>query len=189
MRMFVAAVPPEEVLADLDEFWQVRRDAAGFRSSAPESWHLTLAFLAEVRERQLDGLLERLEQAVAKRSRFDLVIAGGGAFPDPLRAKVLYAGVAGDTDELGRLVTGARLAASTAGVAVDGARFHPHLTLARFGRPAQVARWIQVLDTYRGPPWTVEEVALVESHLGEGPRGRPRHETVARFPLTEAHLG
>ena len=189
MRMFVAVVPPETVVADLDGFWEVRREAAGFRWAAPEQWHLTLAFLAEVRERQLDALAERLEQAAAKRSTFGLAVAGGGAFPDPLRAKVLYAGVVGDVAELGRLAAGARRAAGAAGSTVDGNRFQPHLTLARFGHPQQVVRWIQVLDTYRGPDWTVEEVALIQSHLREGPRGRPRYETVATFPLTEARLG
>ena len=187
--MFVAVIPPERVWADLDGFWEARRAAAGFRWSAPEQWHLTLAFLADLKERQLDGLLERLEQAAATRSSFELAVAGGGAFPDPLRAKVLYAGVEGGLEELGRLAAGTRRAVSTAGGAVDGSRFRPHLTLARFGHPQPVARWIQVLDTYRGPAWTVAEMVLIESHLGEGPRGRPRHRRVATFPLTEARLG
>jgi len=31
MRMFVALVPPEEALEDLDEFLEVRREAGPFR--------------------------------------------------------------------------------------------------------------------------------------------------------------
>jgi hypothetical protein len=29
-------------------------------------------------------------------------------------------------------------------------------------------------------------VALVESHLGQGPRNRPRHEVVDTFPLRDS---
>ena len=65
----------------------------------------------------------------------------------------------------------------------DGRRFRAHLTLARLGRPSEATRWVRVLDAYRGPSWTLDEVALVASHLGEGPRGRARHEVVESFAL------
>ena len=99
----------------------------------------------------------------------------------PDAARVLFAGVEGSFDDLSR---SARNAANAAGVAVDGQRFHPHVTLARLGRPANVTKWVRLLDSYTGPTWSVSELALVESHLGEGPRGRPRHEVVDSFPLT-----
>jgi 2'-5' RNA ligase len=58
------------------------------------------------------------------------------------------------------------------------------VTLARTGRPVEVTRWLRVLDGYRGPGWRAGEVALIASHLGEGPRRRPRYELVDTFPLT-----
>jgi 2'-5' RNA ligase len=45
-----------------------------------------------------------------------------------------------------------------------------------------------VLEAYRGPTWTATEVTLVESHLGEGPRRRPRYEVVGTFPLGRGNL-
>jgi 2'-5' RNA ligase len=183
-RMFVAVVPPEAATEDLDEFLSVRRDAArsveGFRWSSAEQWHLTLAFMADVPDRSLDDLVDRLAATAARHRAFPARVVGGGAFPHPDRAKVLWAGLEGDFDALSR---GARSAASTAGAVVDGQRFRPHLTLARLGRPANVSRWVRLLDTYAGPAWTVDEVALVASYLGEGPRRRPRHEVVATLPL------
>jgi len=185
MRMFVAIVPPEEALEDLGEFLAPRQEAGGgFRWTAPEQWHLTLAFMPRVADRCLDDLLARLQRAAARRTPFTLGMAGGGAFPNPGRAKVLYAGLeVGDDEELRRMATGARAAANKAGAEVEGTRFHPHLTLARIGRPVDVTKWIRVLDAYRGPVWEVHEVALIESHLGEGPRKRPRYEVIESFPL------
>jgi len=188
MRMFVAVVPPEQALEDLAEFLAPRQEAGpGFRWTVPEQWHLTLAFMAQVADRHLDDLQNRLTRAAGRRAPFDTTLAGGGAFPNPARAKVLFAGVEtadpGGAVELERLATGARAAATKAGADAEGGRFHPHVTLARLGRPVEVNRWMRVLETYRGPVWRVREIALIASHLGEGPRRRPRYELVETFAL------
>jgi 2'-5' RNA ligase len=204
MRMFVAVVPPDPAVEDLEEFLAPRREAAPFRWSTPEQWHLTLAFAADVPDRAYDEAVDRLAQAAGKRHRVTLRVAGGGAFPNAARARVLFAGLepaaepaaeadpadpATATAELDRLAAGTRNALSTAGAQVDGQRFRPHLTLARLGRPVETSSWVRLLDTYRGPEWTVEEIALVASHLGEGPRKRPRHEVLETFSLGPAGSG
>ena len=190
--MFVAVQPPDEAVEHLDEFLDVRREAAGFRWATVEQMHVTLAFLAAVPERKVEDLVERLARAAAKRTAFDTRIAGGGGFPGPADARVLWAGL--ELDELGRtelsqLATGARAAASRAGIEVDGGRFRPHVTIARLRRPTEVTRWVRLLDGYAGPPWRADRVELVESFLGQGPRGRPRYETVDTFPLSAPRGG
>jgi RNA 2',3'-cyclic 3'-phosphodiesterase len=193
MRLFVAVVPPESVLEHLDEFLSVRREAKdrsdGLRWTVPDQWHLTLAFMEDVAERHLDDLVERLGRAAHRRTPFELGFAGGGAFPNAARAKVLWLGVEAEEaarTELDRLATGARAACTKAGAEVAGGRFRPHLTLARLGRPQEVTKWVRLLDAYAGPRWTADEFALVESHLGEGPRKRPRHEVLETFELRPA---
>ena len=185
-RMFVAVVPPEEVVADLDAFLSVRREAAAFRWTEPAQWHLTLAFAEEVPDRSLDPLHEELHRVAAKRRPFELAVAGGGAFPHPDRARVLVADVARDeaaASELDRLAAGSRSALSRSGARADGQRFRPHVTVGRLGRPDNVTSWVRLLDGYAGPRWLVGEVALVASHLGEGARRRPRHEVVETYAL------
>jgi 2'-5' RNA ligase len=183
--MFVAVVPPSGPLDALEEFLSVRREAADFRWTVPDQWHLTLAFLADVPERAYDDLVERLTRAARKRRPMTATIAGGGAFPHAGRAKVLWAGVElDDREELRRLAVGCRAAASKAGIEVAGERFKPHLTLARMGRPVEASNWVRLLDAYRGPAWEIDEIALIESHLGEGPRKRPRYEVLETFPLS-----
>ncbi|MCW2764355.1 MAG: thpR [Nocardioides sp.] len=190
--MFVALVPPDDAVEHLDEFLAARRDAGEFRWAASGQFHVTLAFLGSVEDRRVDELVERLGRAAARRTGFGVRVAGGGAFPNVGRARVLWAGLDLDAHgetELGRLAVGARAAASRTGIAVDGQRFRPHITLARLGHPAEVTSWVRLLDTYAGPSWVADRVVLIESHLGEGPRRTPRYEQVDDFRLGGAPRG
>ena len=182
-RMFVAVLPPLGVLEELEELVGPRRELSPFRWTRPEQWHLTLAFAEHVPDRAYDVLLLRLAEAARKRRPVQARIVGGGAFPHAGKAKVLYAAIETDAEELARLAQGARNAVSTSGVEVDGRRFRPHLTLARMSRPVEATPWVRLLDTYRGRSWQVEEIALVASYLGEGARRGARHEVVETFSL------
>ncbi|QYJ03012.1 RNA 2',3'-cyclic phosphodiesterase [Nocardioides panacisoli] len=189
MRLFAALVPPPEAVADLEEFLTPRRAAADFRWAPAEQFHVTLAFVADAAESRADEWLERLPEALEPVPVVRVRLAGPVAFPDPARARVLATGVdaedeaAGAEPVLPRLARRTRTAAVRSGLEVDGQRFRPHLTIARMRRPTEVSDWVRLLDTYEGPWWPADRVAVVASHLGEGPRGRPRHETVAEVPV------
>ena len=180
-RMFVAVIPPENVRDQLELFLEPR---TGMAWTDPAQWHLTLTFCPDVDDWRLDELTERLEAVARKHEPFRVRLAGAGAFPSVERAKVLWAGV-GQPDQrpLNALAVGARSAANAAGCVPDGARFRPHLTLARLAGRDDATAWLRVLDTFSSSDWEVSEIALVDSFLGEGPRGRARHEVVARLPL------
>jgi 2'-5' RNA ligase len=184
MRLFVAVVPPDPVLDDLDEHLEPRREAGPeIRWTDRHQWHVTLAFLGAVPEARLDDLTEALARSAARRDPLVLRLAGAGAFPNPYAARVLWAGVDQVRGDLGTVAGGIRNAAGSAGATPDGTRFHPHLTLGRFHRPSEATRWIRALEAWEGPAWRVEQLALVESHLGEGRGRRPRYEVVADLPL------
>lgn len=182
--MFIALPLPEAVREDLSTYLEPRQEAGpDLRWTGPEQWHLTLAFLPEVTDRHLDDLVERLERAASRRKPLDLRLAGAGAFPNPAQAKVLWAGVEHEGEELTRLAGGVRAAGAKSGNEVGGGRFHPHLTIARLRVPADATRWLRVLDPYAGPSWQAQEVALIESYLGQGRNGTSRHEVRETFSL------
>ena len=186
VRIFVALRPAPEVIEHLATFLEPRRDAApdtGWRWTPTEQWHVTTAFCDDVDDWRVEDLAERVGDAVARRAPLDLRLDGGGAFPHPDGAKVVWADLAGDRDGLVELAALCRSACSRAGAVVDGDRFRPHLTVARLSRPGQVSDWVKLLDGYAGPDWHADEVEVVASHLGEGPRRGARHEVLASLPL------
>jgi 2'-5' RNA ligase len=185
--MFAALVPPDEVTTDLDGFLEPRREAGpDLRWTDPDQWHVTLAFMADVPERAGDLLVDELADAVARRAPMALRFEGGGAFPNPYAARVLWTGIEGGEralSSMAALARGVRRAANRAGAAPQGGPFHPHVTLGRWRRPAEATRWLRVLEAYAGPAWVAQEVTLVASHLGEGRGHRPRYEVAAVLPL------
>lgn len=184
MRVFVAVRPPEEVIDHLLDYLQPRIDAGeGVRWTDPDQIHITLAFMGEAPAGRLDDLVDAVDEAAARRAGFDLALRSVGCFPDVPTARVLWCGVDDPAAALPGLARGIRSACNRVGAAPQGGPFRGHVTVARFHRPTEATRWVRALEPYAGPTWPVTEVAVVESHLGEGRRRRPRYVEHARVPL------
>lgn len=180
MRLFVAIVPPVEVVEHLAEFAEPRRSYPDedLRWAAEENWHITLAFLGDVPDHKTDDLAEGFERVAGRQKPIDLQLAGAGAFPSVADARVLWTGVRDEAGALPHLASTTRGAANKAGVPVDGRKFTPHVTLARLGRPLDVVRWVRIFDEYAGPRWTADRIELVSSRLGQGPSRGAAYDTV-----------
>lgn len=189
MRCFLAVLPPPEVVEHLDDHLEARRLAdtdRDWRWTRTAHLHLTLAFLADLPEWREEDLAAALDAWSARHRPLTMSFGQAGAFPEPGRAKVLWVGVTEPAarEELSAWAGQLRALATHHGADVDGQRFVPHVTAARSPRARAAGRWVQALDAYRSPSFTVTEVALVRSHLGQGPGRSPRYET-----LHEAVLG
>lgn len=180
-RLFVAVVPPPSVREAWDAFLEPRRDAGTeLRWVQPESWHVTCAFMGSVADGAVDDLDEALAAVAARTAPFTLTVGGGGAFPDPDAAKVLWLGVTAGTQELGELAVRCRNAATGRGIEVDGGRFRPHVTVAR-ANGQRVLRWLQVLDAIGPQTWPVTQFRLVRSQSLPGGAG---YQTVGEYTIT-----
>jgi 2'-5' RNA ligase len=161
-RAFLAVVPPEEALDDLEgRVEPLRAGAPRLRWLPRQQWHLTVQFLGPVED--AETLLDAVGAAVARLPPFPLQLGGGGAFPSARRAAVLWVGV----DEPGPLVALAEAVQERIaglGHPPGERRYHPHVTVARAARPRPVAALVRRLEAAApGPAWTVTDVALVES--------------------------
>ena len=162
MRLFVAVRPPEEALRHLASVlprWP----------SAPERWHLTLAFLGEVDDHRVLG--RPLRAACEAGAPLELQLAGSGTFG---RGGPVWVGVAGDTAGLADLAGRVAEACRDAGADVERRPYRPHLTVGRRGHPSPA-----LLAGYRGTTWTAVEAELVHSVLGRS----VEHRVLERYPL------
>ena len=98
---------------------------------SPRSMHLTVKFLGDIEEEQVDGIKAVLRTVVESTPAFSLTIGNIGGFPSLERPRVIWAGVTGQTDRLAILVSNLEAALGTLGFASATQPYHPHVTLSR----------------------------------------------------------
>ena len=181
-RLFTAVIPPADVIVELARWIDPRRDSA-WRWTEASDWHVTLAFYADVEPWRYEELVEGLASAAARTPRFQLGLRGVGCFGSVAKAHVLYAEVDDPRGALPELAGRCHTAATTSGIEVARQKYHPHVTLARRNQPSDGSRHLRALADLATASWDVTEVVLVQSFLGQGPRGTPRYEARERLAL------
>ena len=161
-RLFVAIRPPKPVRAQLLE---LMGGVAGARWQSDEQLHLTLRFIGEVDARVADDIDIALRSV--RHPPFELALAGLGAFDRRGQPTALWAGVA-PHEPLKALHRKIDQALARAGIEPERRAFHPHITLARFGRGGGAPPLQPLLESAGGvssAPFAVEDFRLYESTL------------------------
>ncbi len=162
-RVFVAAPLPSEVRFALSE--RIAEMPIPGKVGPPENWHVTLRFLDTVDRVTYERFLHGLER-VGNQFSFPIALHGFGAFPNPRKATVFWAGVGRGTADISILNEIAEDAAIGAGLLPEERPFHPHLTLSRIRPYADVRPLVgEELDL----GWRCDHVVVYRSHLGRGP--------------------
>lgn len=159
-RLFVAIRPPAAVRDTL-------LGAAGgidrARWQDNEQLHLTLSFIGEVGDTQVDELVEALTEV--ESATFRAVISGVGHFESKGRPTAIWARVP-LSEELAQLQHRVERACRRTGIATEKRTYRPHITLARLPRSAgPVGGWLAEHGTLRVDHWAVSGFTLYESHL------------------------
>jgi 2'-5' RNA ligase len=140
------------------------------RWTRTEQRHLTVKFFGPVPD--LSSLAALVTAAVRARPPFTLALGGGGAFPSPRRASVLWIGASEGGEALSELA---------APFAADARPFRAHVTLARVSRTRDLRAVVAALDACADSErWTVDELVLFDSDTR--PDGAV-HTEQARFGL------
>ncbi len=156
------------------------------RFVAPDTWHLTLAFLGDLSEDQVGVASTAAMEAASETAPFTLHVTGLGTFGDGDAPRVIWLGVGGMVAELRDAQGRVRGALDRAGLRQDG-RFSPHLTLARMRRPLPPAEAAALREaatvTSDGPAFTVAHIAVMRSdRTADG----ARYTAMARAALAGA---
>jgi 2'-5' RNA ligase len=177
LRLFVALEIPDAWRAQLAS---LQSGVPGARWVDPDTFHITLRFIGEVDEGQasdIDSFLQGI-----RAPTFELALSGVGHFGDD-KPRVLYAAVAPNPalDHLRKKVDSAVL---RAGARIEGGKYRPHVTLARFtGRELaghHLAQFLASNSLLRSQPFTAEQFSLLSSMTR--PEG-PIYTVEADYPL------
>ena len=189
MRCFIAVDLSDEVRSTLDstqERLRARAPKADLRWVDPAGLHLTLQFLGEVSDPLLDDVRSAVVTAATSVSPLALACRGLGTFPGLTRPRVVWAGIRGAMDDLGRLAAACQRACEPLGFVPEKRPFRGHVTLARVRSPrgfGPLARAIESAADDDFGAWTATEVVLYRSHLR---RTGAVYEALDRVPLGHA---
>ena len=175
LRLFAALRPPEAVRELLIDAMD---GVPGLRWQHDEQLHLTLRFIGEVERPVAEDLALALGKI--RFERFAIRIAGVGRFEQRGRG-ALWAG-AEPRAPLAALAAKIERVCVGVGLPPERRAFHPHITLARWGRSGAVS-----LDPFLArhaalvsDPFEVDAFRLYQSQLG---RDGAHYEAVCTFDL------
>lgn len=157
-RLFFGLEIPAPIKANL---LKVRTGIEGAHWQNETQLHLTLAFLGEVKERQV--ILARNNAREIVYPPFEVEAAGLGCFGKAESPNIMWAGITPET-ELKELQHSLSQRLTVSGFALHNPSFKPHITLSRFRDGAGSV--VHLLDRHQNTrfgKWSVQEFVLFES--------------------------
>jgi RNA 2',3'-cyclic 3'-phosphodiesterase len=133
----------------------------------PEKLHLTVKFLGDLNEIQLDNLIEAVNATVKQISEFGIGISKTGVFPSKKNARILWLGIEDENGSMQKLNEILETECERKGFAREKRNFKAHLTIARLREPhkskALVERHLQ--NDFESDEFEVAELVVYESLL------------------------
>lgn len=136
-RLFIGIQLPQAVRDELREAQDKIAFKAAGRWVEADNMHLTLKFLGNRESSFIEPLSQKLQSIISNYHSFYLTTTVFGSFPSPSRARVLWFGLK-DCDELVSMQNNIDTALTEFGYDQEKRKFHPHITLARFKKPAKI---------------------------------------------------
>jgi 2'-5' RNA ligase len=196
MRLFIGIDLDPDLRTRIERFIEgVQGFATNARWMRAESLHVTLKFIGERPQEQVEALTQRLRRV--ESGSFELRFTGYGFFPTVKAPRVFWIGIQADA-HLAQLAANIDAATSEIGIPREDRPYSPHLTLARAGagRRSGAPEWrkgdapnaaFSVLEKRLAAMgeldfgrMTAREFILYQSELS--PRGS-QYTKLQRFPL------
>jgi len=169
MRLFIALNLSDKQRKQIHNLQQkLQRYLDGVKWVNPAAMHLTLKFLGEEQPERIDDLVAAMRKAAAGIIPFDCSFGGGGIFPSPQKAKILWLGLQTGNDKVKPLASGLEAALVEKGFAAELRSFTPHLTLGRARYPLATDSILKFLEEERHfitDSANVKALALYQSKL------------------------
>jgi 2'-5' RNA ligase len=173
IRSFLAFELPPEIKKTVrqvsEAFRKTRGDVRWVRAG---NIHLTVIFLGNVREEDIEGIGSAAGEVCRAFAPFEVALQGVGLFPDQRRPRVIWLGLGGDLERLSAFRDDLQEALGPFGVKREKRAFRPHLTLGRFkAKKKMPPPLVEGLREYRdleSPVWSLAELVLFKSTLKPG---------------------
>jgi 2'-5' RNA ligase len=174
LRLFIALELPPAVQTALESPLQTLQSIPGSKAvrwTPLKNIHLTLKFLGDTPESQVEAIQAAVAAAGKNISALDMTIQGVGMFPNPKRPRIVWLGLEDHSKQLKTLQRNVEQHVEPLGFAPEKRSFSPHLTVGRVRKNADwnavtsLGQSVKELDIGVAIEWTCDTVSLVKSEL------------------------
>jgi 2'-5' RNA ligase len=132
MRAFIAIELPENIKSELENLQnKLKACRADVKWVAPANIHLTLKFLGEITEIQIDAIDKIIHELAKSKLSYPVNITTLGAFPRIESPQVIWAGVGQGDNETKILANELETRLEILGFTKESREFSTHITLGR----------------------------------------------------------
>ena len=170
IRAFLAIEPADEVLAAIARLQEkLRKEISGKISwTRPQGNHLTLKFFGSIDLADVENISAAVKKQAAAAAPLVLKVEKMGVSPDLRKPRVLWVGIAGDSEKLILLQNKLEADFEVLGFPRENRPFRAHLTLGRI-KDARTAAGIEAAikkhGNFTAGEFPVNELILFQSKL------------------------
>ncbi len=169
IRTFIAIELPEKIISSIGNV-QERMSSHGFkiRWVRQENIHLTLKFLGNIKETDIEKVKNVIFQSVGEYSQIPLKAKGVGVFPGIKRPRVIWIGISGRINPLFELQKKLEEDLEEIGFPKEGRSFKAHLTIGRVKNrmdPRKLGDTLKEFSGFESEEFVADRIILFKSDL------------------------
>ncbi len=185
-RTFIAIdIPATVKLKELLELLRVDLREDRILWVDPEILHITLSFIGDTSEQQVNYISEQLEKTGSEYSSMELHFKELGVFPNLRKPRVFWIGM--ERNELLENLQGEIEAMLREyGIIRENRSFSPHLTIARIKWIDDIDKLKYWLNKYKGETIQKTKIGEVVYYESKLTANGPVYNSIKKFPLKKA---
>jgi 2'-5' RNA ligase len=146
---------------------EIEKTGADVKLVEPENIHITVKFLGDTDENNIDGIERSIKESVRGIEPFSITLKGTGVFPNQNYIKVLWIGIT-DSGDIETIAHAIDEKLSPLGFKKEHRGFSPHLTVGRVKTARNKDQLLRVIENHISEKFTiqrVESITLKKSEL------------------------
>jgi RNA 2',3'-cyclic 3'-phosphodiesterase len=174
---FFALSLPNELKKEIHELTAPLREEESFKKWVhPEDYHITLAFLGDASQENLDVAIDTVTHSLHNLGRFPLSLKQFGTFGKSDEPRIFWMGV-NPSSSLHQIREKVYEACEEAGFRLDSRPFTPHITIGRkWNKTSSFSKeWLNEFNPGETPSHHITEVVLYQTHMDRSPKYEAIH--------------
>jgi len=161
---------------------EIEKTGANVKLVKPENVHITLKFLGDTEEEQIDEIERIIKDAVKEINSFHIQLKGAGVFPNQNYIRVIWIGIE-HGEEIATIAHKIDGQFSRLGFKKEKRGFSPHLTVARVKSAKNKEKLLRIVEKYKDVEFGDIEVDSIKIKKSDLTQKGPVYTTLGEIKI------